>query len=95
MATLGITDYAQQQLGDIVFVDLPKAGAQIEQGKELGTVESVKSVSELFAPVTGQVAEVNPAAARFAGEIESGSARRGVDAKGPIGQGGRVGRTSR
>jgi glycine cleavage system H protein len=57
---LGITDFAQRQLGDIVFVDLPKAGTQLEQGQQMGTVESVKSVSELFAPVTGQVIEVNP-----------------------------------
>jgi glycine cleavage system H protein len=60
IVALGITDFAQKELGDIVFVDLPKAGAQIEKGQQLGTVESVKSVSELFAPVTGQILEVNP-----------------------------------
>lgn len=58
-ATLGITDFAQKELGDIVFVELPKVGAQIDQGLAIGTVESVKSVSELFAPLSGQVTEVN------------------------------------
>jgi glycine cleavage system H protein len=57
--TIGITDYAQNALGDIVFVELPKAGAEIEAGKSFGTVESVKAVSDLFSPVTGTVAEVN------------------------------------
>jgi glycine cleavage system H protein len=57
--TIGITDYAQSQLGDIVFVELPKPGTEIEAGKSFGTVESVKAVSELFAPVSGTVAEVN------------------------------------
>jgi glycine cleavage system H protein len=60
IVALGITDFAQRELGDIVFVDLPKVGTLLEQGQQLGTVESVKSVSELFAPVTGQVMEVNP-----------------------------------
>jgi glycine cleavage system H protein len=59
-ATIGITDHAQQELGDIVFVDLPKPGTQVEQGKTMGTVESVKAVSEIYSPVTGQVAETNP-----------------------------------
>ncbi|MEP6962138.1 MAG: glycine cleavage system protein GcvH [Acidobacteriota bacterium] len=58
-ATLGITDYAQQQLGDIVYVDLPNPGTALEQGKALGTVESVKSVSEIVAPVSGEVIETN------------------------------------
>lgn len=57
--TIGITDYAQNALGDIVFVELPKAGAEIEAGKSFGTVESVKAVSDLFSPVTGTVADVN------------------------------------
>jgi glycine cleavage system H protein len=60
IVALGITDFAQKELGDIVFVELPKVGSLMEQGQQLGTVESVKSVSELFAPVTGQVLEVNP-----------------------------------
>jgi glycine cleavage system H protein len=57
--TVGITDYAQDTLGDIVFVDLPKVGAKVEKGKVFGSVESVKAVSDLFAPVTGTVVEVN------------------------------------
>jgi glycine cleavage system H protein len=58
-ATVGITDYAQQSLGDIVFVELPKVGAELTGGKTFGTVESVKAVSDLFAPASGTVAEVN------------------------------------
>ena len=57
--TIGITDHAQQALGDIVFVELPKPGASISAGKSFGTVESVKAVSDLFAPVSGTVTEVN------------------------------------
>jgi glycine cleavage system H protein len=56
---VGITDHAQQQLGDVVFVELPKAGASVKAGERFGTVESVKAVSELFAPVTGTVVESN------------------------------------
>jgi len=58
-ATIGITDYAQGSLGDIVFVDLPKLGAEITAGKTFGSVESVKAVSDLYAPATGTVTEVN------------------------------------
>ena len=58
-ATIGITHYAQESLGDIVFVDLPKPGSEITAGKTFGTVESVKAVSDLFAPATGTVTEVN------------------------------------
>jgi glycine cleavage system H protein len=57
--TIGITDHAQESLGDIVFVELPKPGAEINAGKSFGTVESVKAVSELFAPVSGTVSAVN------------------------------------
>ena len=56
---VGITDYAQSSLGDIVFVELPKVGQQIEAGSTFGSVESVKAVSDLYAPVTGTVTEVN------------------------------------
>jgi glycine cleavage system H protein len=56
---VGITDYAQNTLGDIVFVDLPKVGATVEKGKVFGSVESVKAVSDLYSPVTGTVIEVN------------------------------------
>ena len=56
---IGITDHAQKELGDIVYVDLPKLGAVIEAGKSLGSVESVKAVSDIYAPVSGEVIEVN------------------------------------
>ncbi|HEY2322552.1 MAG TPA: glycine cleavage system protein GcvH [Thermoanaerobaculia bacterium] len=59
IATIGITDYAQKELGDVVFVELPQVGSQLEGNEELGSIESVKAVSELFAPVTGEVTEVN------------------------------------
>lgn len=58
-AAIGITDYAQESLGDIVFVETPKVGAELFAGKTFGTVESVKAVSDLFAPATGTVTEVN------------------------------------
>ena len=58
---VGITDYAQQQLGDVVYVDLPEVGATLKQGQSFGTIESVKAVSELYSPVSGEVAEVNTA----------------------------------
>src|SRR5215472_15042875 len=58
-ATIGITSYAQESLGDIVFVELPKVGAEIAAGKTFGSVESVKAVSDLYAPASGTVTEVN------------------------------------
>jgi glycine cleavage system H protein len=57
--TIGITDHAQETLGDIVFVEIPAVGAQVEMGKVFGSVESVKAVSDLFSPVTGQIEAVN------------------------------------
>jgi len=59
VGTVGITHHAQEELGDIVYVDLPKVGAAIEQGKSLGSVESVKAVSDIYSPVTGEVTETN------------------------------------
>src|SRR5215471_19363505 len=59
LATIGITDHAQHELGDVVFVELPKPGTKIESGKSFGTVESVKAVSEIYAPVSGEVIEAN------------------------------------
>jgi glycine cleavage system H protein len=59
--TIGITDYAQNSLGDIVFVELPKVGQEITAGQTFGSVESVKAVSDLFAPISGTVTEVNDA----------------------------------
>ena len=62
-ATVGITDYAQHALGDVVFVELPKPGAKFSAGQTLGTVESVKAVSEIYSPVSLEVTEVNTALA--------------------------------
>jgi len=61
VATIGITNYAQEQLGDVVFVELPEIGRQVAKGKELAVVESVKAASEVYAPVSGEVVEVNSA----------------------------------
>src|SRR5258706_6792552 len=61
IGTVGVTDYAQKELGDVVFVELPQVGTQLEQGDELGSIESVKAVSELFSPASGEVVEVNEA----------------------------------
>ncbi len=58
-ATIGITDHAQEELGDVVFVELPEEGATIDAGESFGTVESVKAVSDLYTPVGGEVVEVN------------------------------------
>ncbi len=60
-ATVGITDYAQEQLGDIVFVELPEVGSNIEMGGDAAVVESVKAASDVYAPITGEVMEGNPA----------------------------------
>ena len=60
LATVGITDYAQDQLGDIVFVELPETGRTVAAGDEVAVVESVKAASEVYAPVAGRIAEVNP-----------------------------------
>ena len=60
-AKIGITDYAQQQLGDVVYLELPDVGAKLKQGQSFGTIESVKAVSELYSPVTGEVVDVNAA----------------------------------
>ena len=59
VGTVGITDHAQKELGDIVYVDLPKVGTRVEQGKTIGSVESVKAVSDIYSPVSGEVLEVN------------------------------------
>jgi glycine cleavage system H protein len=61
MAEVGITDFAQQQLGDVVYVELPDVGSRVTAGQSFGSIESVKAVSELFAPINGEVAEVNEA----------------------------------
>ena len=59
VGTIGITDYAQHELGDVVFVELPKPGAKVQAGKSFGNVESVKAVSEIYAPVSGEVVDAN------------------------------------
>ena len=85
-ATVGITNYAQEQLGDIVFVELPKVGAELTKGKSFGTVESVKSVSEIFAPVSGKVIAVNEALATAPEKINNdahGSWMIRIEAKDP------------
>ena len=61
LGRMGVTDYAQKQLGDVVFVELPEVGRNVQQGQACGTIESVKAVSELYSPVSGKVVEVNPA----------------------------------
>ena len=60
IAEVGITDYAQEQLGDVVFVELPDVGRRVNAGESFGSIESVKAVSELFAPAAGEIVEVNP-----------------------------------
>lgn len=63
VATVGITDYAQHELGDVVYVEMPKPGTKLNAGQSFGTVESVKAVSDIYAPVSGEVTEVNSALA--------------------------------
>jgi glycine cleavage system H protein len=63
LVTIGITDHAQKELGDIVFAELPRVGTRLERGRTLGSVESVKAVSDVYAPVSGEVVEVNEALA--------------------------------
>jgi len=68
-AVIGITDYAQSELGDIVFVELPDAGTEVKQMEAFGTIEAVKAVSEIFAPVTGKVTAINDKIEEDAGVI--------------------------
>ncbi|HXF50120.1 MAG TPA: glycine cleavage system protein GcvH [Dehalococcoidia bacterium] len=60
VAVVGVTDYAQDQLGDVVYVDLPAVGARVTQFEKMGEIESVKTVSDLYSPVSGEVVEINP-----------------------------------
>lgn len=71
VGTVGITEYAQEQLGDIVFVDLPQVGKKVAQGDEAAVVESVKAASEIYAPAGGEVTEVNRALAEEPGKVNS------------------------
>ena len=75
-ARVGITDYAQKQLGDVVYLELPEVGRVLQKGEVFGTIESVKAVSELFSPVAGEVDRSQPLARRPAGNRQQGSARR-------------------
>ena len=70
-ATIGISPYAQEQLGDVVFVDLPQPGKKVEKGKEVAVVESVKAASEVYAPVSGQVVAVNDDLAKEPARVNS------------------------
>jgi glycine cleavage system H protein len=70
-ATVGVTDHAQHELGDIVFVELPKVGAAVKAGESFGTIEAVKTVAELYAPISGLVAAVNTDLANDAGVINT------------------------
>ena len=71
VGTVGITDYAQSQLGDVVFVELPDVGKQLSKGKEAAVVESVKAASEIYAPVDGEVVEVNEPLSSDPGSVNS------------------------
>ena len=71
VGTIGITDYAQQQLGDVVFIELPEAGKAMKQGDEAAVVESVKAASEIYAPVDGEVIESNDGVADEPGTVNS------------------------
>jgi glycine cleavage system H protein len=69
--TIGITDHAQEELGDIVYVDLPKVGSRVEAGKSLGSVESVKAVSDIYSPVSGEITEINESLADAPDKLNS------------------------
>jgi glycine cleavage system H protein len=71
VGTVGITDYAQQALGDVVFVELPKPGTRLTKGQTMGTVESVKAVSDIYSPVGGEVLEINESLAQSPEQINS------------------------
>jgi glycine cleavage system H protein len=71
LAVVGITDFAQSQLGDVVYVELPEVGRRLEQGKPAAVVESVKAASDVFAPVSGEVAEVNDALAADPAQVNA------------------------
>jgi len=86
VATVGISEHAQEQLGDVVFVELPDTGADFEQGAQAATLESVKAASEVYAPVSGNVIEVNEALADEPGLINSDALGKGWFFKVKIGQ---------
>ena len=71
VATVGISDYAQQQLGDVVFVELPEVGRKVAKGEAIAVVESVKAASDIYAPVSGEVIEANAALSNSPGEVNN------------------------
>ena len=71
VATIGITDYAQQQLGDVVFVEVPQVGRKVEKGESVAVVESVKAASDIYAPVSGEVIESNAELANTPGDVNA------------------------
>lgn len=71
VGTIGITDYAQQQLGDVVFVDLPQAGRKVAKGESVAVVESVKAASDIYVPVSGEIVEANAALADTPGDVNA------------------------
>jgi glycine cleavage system H protein len=77
LAVVGITDYAQSQLGDVVYVELPEIGRRVEKGKEAAVVESVKAASEVYAPISGEVVEVNEAIAADPAMVNADAMGRG------------------
>ncbi|MBL8675765.1 MAG: glycine cleavage system protein GcvH [Rhodospirillales bacterium] len=77
VATVGITDYAQQQLGDVVFVEVPEAGRSVEKGEAVAVVESVKAASDIYAPATGEVVEANAALASAPGDVNEDAMGKG------------------
>lgn len=86
VATIGVTDHAQRELGDIVFVELPKVGQNVKAGDTFGTIEAVKTVAELYAPVTGTVTEVNAALGQDAGVINQDPYGKGWILKVKVGE---------
>ncbi len=90
-ATVGITAYAQEQLGDVVFVDLPAVGKKVEKGKEMAVVESVKAASEVYAPLTGEVVEVNAALSDAPATVNEDAMGKGWFAKLKIADKGELG----
>ena len=91
VATIGITPYAQEQLGDVVFVELPDVGKQVAKGKELAVVESVKAASEVYAPVSGEVVEVNSALTDAPATVNEDALGKGWFAKVKVSNKGELG----
>jgi glycine cleavage system H protein len=91
VAVVGITDYAQTQLGDVVYVELPEIGRRVEKGKEAAVVESVKAASEVFAPISGEVVAVNAALANEPGRVNSDPMGEGWFMKLRIANAGEIG----